>query len=213
MYYGKAKPFPTAGEAASNTELQLPIVRIVIVTNLPSRRRGPWKPWGLHGTNKSHTWGSAPHPVRLKTGFFLLGCLSAVLNSTKSWILCKTWVQRRSTTQNSWAVERLSLELRKPVFPAYLTSPSCNEEAKSFKWASSGCLPPPRCWANTAATWKSGILPLRGAEIQLSTDGTDLFQHSAFTQSLLLLFPEVRFHLWCANREASRQDAALSILD
>lgn len=84
MYYGQAKPFPTAGEAVSNTELQLPIVRIVIVTNRPSRRRGPWKRWGLHGTNKSHTWGSAPHPARLKTGFFLLGCLSAVLNSTKS---------------------------------------------------------------------------------------------------------------------------------
>ena len=61
-----------------------------------------------------------PHPAGLKTGF-LLGCLIAVFNSTKSRVLRKTWEQICSTTKEGWAVERLSLELRKPVFPTYLT--------------------------------------------------------------------------------------------
>lgn len=145
-----------------------------------------WKPWHFHRTSGSHMWDSAPRHVGLKTGFWLW-YLIAVLNSTELQTCRETGEQSCITTWEGWAGERLSLRLRNPVSLTDLTH-SFKRGSKNLTVRFIRVCSLSRWWANTAANRNASILPLRGAEIQLSSTARACSSKALSPGSLLLLF-------------------------
>lgn len=99
---------------------------------------------------------------------FWLQYLIAVLNSTEPRTCREKGEQSSSTTWEGWAGERLSLKLRNPVSLTDLThSFKCGSKKLAVRFI--GVCSLSAWWANTAANRNASMLPLRGAEIQLSS--------------------------------------------
>lgn len=124
---------------------------------------------------------------------------------------CKTWEQICSTTKEDWEVARLSLRAEKSRGP-HLPYPRLQTwKQKPSRELPQGVSPQRDAERARLQTRKANILPLRGAKIQLPSMAWPCSSTARSPASLLLLLRlEGRFHLWCANKEANKQDAAPS---